>query len=82
LVHTKTERLDRIREGEMELYASDHSVLDRNAKENKYVDWLDGAWLGRQRAFLRGVGTEPALNATLALIFDGSQNTADTRWGF
>src|SRR5262249_45802390 len=43
VVHTKTERLDRIRKGVMELYASDHSItsLDRNAKENKYVELLD-----------------------------------------
>src|SRR5215510_759388 len=33
VVHTKTDRLDRIRKGVMELYASDHSLtsLDRNA---------------------------------------------------
>jgi formate dehydrogenase major subunit len=45
VVHTKSERLDRIRKGVMELYASDHSVtsLDRNAKENKYVELLDVA---------------------------------------
>jgi formate dehydrogenase major subunit len=45
LVHTRTERLDRIRKGVMELYASDHSVtsLDRTAKENKYVELLDMA---------------------------------------
>ncbi len=45
VVHTKTERLDRIRKGVMELYASDHSVtsLDRSAKENKFVDLLDVA---------------------------------------
>ncbi len=45
VVHTKTERLDRIRKGVMELYASDHSVtsLDRNAKENKSVELLDVA---------------------------------------
>src|ERR1700750_336152 len=38
VVHTRTERLDRIRKGVMELYASDHAVtsLDRNAKENKF----------------------------------------------
>src|SRR5579862_811212 len=43
VVHTKTERLDRIRKGVMELYASDHSIisLDRNAKENKFVELLD-----------------------------------------
>ncbi|HET7598061.1 MAG TPA: formate dehydrogenase subunit alpha [Burkholderiales bacterium] len=43
VVHTKTERLDRIRKGVMELYASDHSIasLDPKAKENKYVDLLD-----------------------------------------
>jgi len=43
VVHTKTDRLDRIRKGVMELYASDHSLtsLDRNAKENKYVELLD-----------------------------------------
>jgi formate dehydrogenase major subunit len=43
VVHTKTERLDRIRKGVMELYASDHSLetLDPKAKENKYVDLLD-----------------------------------------
>ena len=43
VVHTNTERLQRIRKGVMELYASDHSVtsLDRAAKENKYVDLLD-----------------------------------------
>jgi len=45
VVHTKTDRLDRIRKGVMELYASDHSLtsLDRNAKENKYVELLDTA---------------------------------------
>jgi len=45
VVHTRNERLDRIRKGVMELYASDHSVnsLDRHAKENKYVDLLDVA---------------------------------------
>jgi formate dehydrogenase major subunit len=45
VVHTRSERLDRIRKGVMELYASDHSVtsLDRNAKENKYVELLDVA---------------------------------------
>ncbi|MBN8955498.1 MAG: formate dehydrogenase subunit alpha [Rhizobiales bacterium] len=45
VVHTKTDRLDRIRKGVMELYASDHAVtsLDRNAKENKYVELLDTA---------------------------------------
>ena len=43
VVHTRSERLDRIRKGVMELYASDHSIisLDRNAKENKYVELLD-----------------------------------------
>jgi formate dehydrogenase major subunit len=43
VVHTKTDRLDRIRKGVMELYVSDHSLtsLDRNAKENKYVELLD-----------------------------------------
>ncbi len=45
VVHTKTDRLGRIRKGVMELYASDHSVtsLDRNAAENKYVELLDVA---------------------------------------
>jgi formate dehydrogenase major subunit len=45
VVRTKTERLDRIRKGVMELYASDHSItsLDRNTKENKYVELLDVA---------------------------------------
>jgi formate dehydrogenase major subunit len=45
VVHTKSDRLDRIRKGVMELYASDHSIdsLDRNAKGNKYVDLLDTA---------------------------------------
>ena len=45
VVHTRTERLDRIRKGVMELYASDHSVtsLDRSAKDNKYVELLDVA---------------------------------------
>src|SRR5262245_59579195 len=45
VVHTKTDRLDRIRKGVMELYASDHSVtsLDRSNKDNKYVDLLDTA---------------------------------------
>jgi formate dehydrogenase major subunit len=43
VVHTNTDRLDRIRKGVMELYASDHSMtsLDRNAKENKYVELLE-----------------------------------------
>ncbi|MGB6538161.1 MAG: formate dehydrogenase subunit alpha [Xanthobacteraceae bacterium] len=45
VVRTRSERLERIRKGVMELYASDHSVtsLDRNAKENKYVELLDVA---------------------------------------
>jgi formate dehydrogenase major subunit len=45
VVHTKTERLDRIRKGVMELYASDHSItsLGRSADENKYVELLDVA---------------------------------------
>jgi len=45
VVHTKTDRLERIRKGVMELYASDHSVrsLDRSDKDNKYVDLLDSA---------------------------------------
>ena len=45
VVHTKSERLDRIRKGVMELYASDHSImsLDRNAKDNRYADLLDVA---------------------------------------
>ncbi len=45
VVHTRTERLDRIRKGVMELYASDHSLtsLDRSAKDNKYVELLDVA---------------------------------------
>ncbi|MGN6573014.1 MAG: 2Fe-2S iron-sulfur cluster-binding protein, partial [Pseudolabrys sp.] len=45
VVHTKTDRLDRIRKGVMELYASDHSIhsLDRAANGNKYVDLLDVA---------------------------------------
>src|SRR5262245_578167 len=45
VVHTKTDRLDRIRKGVMELYASDHAVtsLDRTDKDNKYVDLLDTA---------------------------------------
>ncbi len=45
IVHTKTARLDRIRKGVMELYASDHSItsLDRDAKENKYIELLDVA---------------------------------------
>jgi formate dehydrogenase major subunit len=43
VVHTKTDRLDRIRKGVMELYASDHSLasLNRNAEENKYIELLD-----------------------------------------
>jgi formate dehydrogenase major subunit len=43
VVHTKTDRLDRIRKGVMELYASDHCLtsLDRNAKQNKYLELLD-----------------------------------------
>jgi formate dehydrogenase major subunit len=43
VVHTDSERLDRIRKGVMELYASDHALhsLDRGANGNKYVDLLD-----------------------------------------
>ena len=43
VVHTKTERLDRIRKGVMELYASDHGLhsIERNTNGNKYVDLLD-----------------------------------------
>src|SRR5690606_17533615 len=45
VVHTKSERIDRIRKGVMELYASDHSItsLDRTKQENKYIDLLDVA---------------------------------------
>ncbi len=43
VVHTQSERLDRIRKGVMELYASDHALhsLARGANGNKYVDLLD-----------------------------------------
>jgi formate dehydrogenase major subunit len=43
VVHTVSERLDRIRKGTMELYASDHSLhsLDRGANGNKYMALLD-----------------------------------------
>src|SRR5215831_12007446 len=39
VVHTKTDRLQRIRKGVMELYASDHSItsLDRSQNDDKYV---------------------------------------------
>jgi formate dehydrogenase major subunit len=42
-VHTASERLDRIRRGVMELYASDHALhaLDRKAPGNKYMALLD-----------------------------------------
>ena len=49
VVHTKTERLERMRKGVMELYVSDHSVdsLDRAANGNKFVELLDMAGDGR-----------------------------------
>jgi formate dehydrogenase major subunit len=43
VVHTKTERLDRIRRGVMELYVSDHSVDSLDRSKHKYVDLLDTA---------------------------------------
>jgi formate dehydrogenase major subunit len=43
VVHTKTERIELIRKGVMELYASDYSLasLDRSTKESKYAALLD-----------------------------------------
>jgi formate dehydrogenase major subunit len=43
VVHTKTERLDRIRRGVMELYVSDHSVDSLDRSRHRYVDLLDTA---------------------------------------
>jgi formate dehydrogenase major subunit len=43
VVHTKTERLDRIRKGVMELYVSDHSVGSLDRRKHPYVDLLDTA---------------------------------------
>src|SRR5215831_7613197 len=43
VVHTRTERLDRIRKGVMELYVSDHSVDSLDRSEHRYVDLLDTA---------------------------------------
>jgi formate dehydrogenase major subunit len=43
VVHTKTERLDRIRRGVMELYVSDHSVDSLDRSKHRYVDLLDTA---------------------------------------
>ena len=42
-VRTKSERLDRIRKGVMELYASDHALhsLDRGGDGNRYTSLLD-----------------------------------------
>ena len=39
-VHTRSERLDRIRKGVMELYVSDHSVDSLDRDEHKYSDLL------------------------------------------
>ncbi|HTV44616.1 MAG TPA: formate dehydrogenase subunit alpha [Stellaceae bacterium] len=43
VVRTRSERLDRIRKGVMELYASDHSItsLDRSNGDNKHLPLLD-----------------------------------------
>jgi formate dehydrogenase major subunit len=43
VVHTKTERLDRIRKGVMELYVSDHSVDSLDRDKHRYVDLLETA---------------------------------------
>jgi formate dehydrogenase major subunit len=45
VVHTRSELLDRIRKGVMELYASDHSLksLDRGDGENERLELLDVA---------------------------------------
>jgi formate dehydrogenase major subunit len=43
VVHTKTERLDRIRKGVMELYVSDHSVDSLDRDKHGYVDLLETA---------------------------------------
>jgi formate dehydrogenase major subunit len=43
VVHTRTERLDRIRRGVMELYVSDHSVDSPDRSKHRYVDLLDTA---------------------------------------
>jgi formate dehydrogenase major subunit len=45
VVHTRSERLDRIRKGVMELYVSDHSLqsLDRGDGENKHLELLNVA---------------------------------------
>jgi len=43
VVHTKSERLDRIRKGVMELYVSDHSVDSLDRSTHRYVDLLDTA---------------------------------------
>ena len=43
VVHTRTERLDRIRKGVMELYVSDHSVDSLDRSKHRYVDLLDAA---------------------------------------
>ncbi len=43
VVHTKTERLERIRKGVMELYVSDHSVDSLDRGKHKHVDLFDTA---------------------------------------
>src|SRR5215470_6959927 len=43
VVHTRTERLKRLRKGVMELYLSDHSVDSLDRSEHRYVDLLDTA---------------------------------------
>ncbi|MBN8965185.1 MAG: molybdopterin-dependent oxidoreductase, partial [Rhizobiales bacterium] len=43
VVHTRTERLARIRKGVMELYASDHAVDSLDRAKHKHVDLLDTA---------------------------------------
>ena len=43
VVHTRTERLARIRKGVMELYASDHAVDSLDRTKHKHVDLLDTA---------------------------------------
>src|SRR5215472_16621244 len=43
VVHTQTERLERLRQGVMELYLSDHSVDSLDCGKHRYVDLLDSA---------------------------------------
>ena len=80
VVHTQTERLDRIRKGVMELYLSDHSVDSLDRSKHPYVDLLDSAeevGLKEVRYGFDGV-RHPLPQFAVARLFKRGQN-ADER---